>query len=410
MQNDLTAGIVVTDWLGKFWDLMTEQKLTQQQVADKVGITRGYLNQLLGGKKPLNGNMRRQLMCAYRELSGDEALTMWIDYVRIRFPTHDPIPIMTELLQIKPIFFAPDNWGFYGYTGKFEHGAMQIFTSPEDDDRGTLLELKGEGCREFECLLLAQHRSWYDFFEKANELGGHYNRIDLAINDYVDMLPVQYFIDKCDRDEFTSIFRRIHKDANKEHGVIGRTLYIGSRKSQFYMCLYQKDAEQFFKYGTPLDQTPIKNRFELRLADERATKAIEALLNERDPAKVIFGIINRYVRFLKPNGKARASWPLDDLWANFIGKYGEKLRLTTQPEPFSIKRTYNWIEKQVAPTLKMLLAYDSATAQDILMTMIANAKITQKEMSVLQAMLASTEEMIIPSEESKKSDYADQSK
>lgn len=29
MQNDLTAGIVVTDWLGKFWDLMTEQKLTQ---------------------------------------------------------------------------------------------------------------------------------------------------------------------------------------------------------------------------------------------------------------------------------------------------------------------------------------------------------------------------------------------
>src|SRR5699024_6232628 len=99
------------------------------------------------------------------------------------------------------------------------------------------------------------------------------------------------------------------------------------------------------------------------------------------------------------NGKARASWPLDDLWANFIGKYGEKLRLTTEPEPFSIKRTYNWIEKQVAPTLKMLLAYDSATAQDILMTMIANAKITQKEMSVLQAMLASTEEMIIPSEE-----------
>ena len=58
----------------------------------------------------------------------------------------------------------------------------------------------------------------------------------------------------------------------------------------------------------------------------------------------------------------------------------------------------------------MLLAYDSATAQDILMTMIANATITQKEMSVLQAMLASTEEMIIPSEESKKSDYADQSK
>ncbi|WP_252902369.1 hypothetical protein [Paucilactobacillus hokkaidonensis] len=32
---------------------------------------------------------------------------------------------------------------------------------------GTLLELKGQGCREFEGVLLANDETWFDFFSKV---------------------------------------------------------------------------------------------------------------------------------------------------------------------------------------------------------------------------------------------------
>ena len=41
-------------------------------------------------------------------------------------------------------------------------GDVFVYTS-QDEEKGTLLELKGKGCRQFESYLLAQERSWYDF-------------------------------------------------------------------------------------------------------------------------------------------------------------------------------------------------------------------------------------------------------
>jgi len=35
---------------------------------------------------------------------------------------------------------------------------------PLEQEKGVLLELKGCGCRHFESYLLAQERSWYEFF------------------------------------------------------------------------------------------------------------------------------------------------------------------------------------------------------------------------------------------------------
>ena len=46
-------------------------------------------------------------------------------------------------------------------------------------------------------------------------------------------------------------------------------------------CLYEKDYEQYIKLGIPLDQTETKNRFEIRLKNDRAYYAIQDLLKGR---------------------------------------------------------------------------------------------------------------------------------
>ena len=35
---------------------------------------------------------------------------------------------------------------------------------------------------------------------------------------------------------------------------MGRTLYLGSLKSDVYFCIYEKDYEQYVKLGTPLEE------------------------------------------------------------------------------------------------------------------------------------------------------------
>ena len=38
----------------------------------------------------------------------------------------------------------------------------------------------------------------------------------------------------------------------------------------------------------------------------------------------------------------------------FIGDNRQSLKLTTKPEPYTLDRTLRWVQRQVAPTLKML--------------------------------------------------------
>ena len=82
---------------------------------------------------------------------------------------------------------------------------------------------------------------------------------------------------KCNREECVSLFRSFKSYAsgelvkhNEQDKVgMGHTLYIGSLKSEVYFCCYEKNYEQYAKLGIPLEEAPIKNRFEIRLKDER---------------------------------------------------------------------------------------------------------------------------------------------
>ena len=62
--------------------------------------------------------------------------------------------------------------------------------------------------------------------------------------------------------------------------------------------LYEKDHEQSIKTSIPLEDSPIKNRFEIRLKNERASMAVYDLLEKQDVEHTAFAIINRYLRFV----------------------------------------------------------------------------------------------------------------
>jgi len=83
------------------------------------------------------------------------------------------------------------------------------------------------------------------------------------------------------------------------------------------------------------------------------------LLTYYDAEQTAFSIINQYVRFVDEEpDKRKNDWKLNDRWAWFIGDNRQSLKLTTKPEPYTLDRTLRWVQRQVAPTLKMLKKID----------------------------------------------------
>ena len=83
------------------------------------------------------------------------------------------------------------------------------------------------------------------------------------------------------------------------------------------------------------------------------------MLKGRSIESTTFSIINRYLRFAdKVEGKRRTNWPLNEQWGRFIGRNRKEIQLTSEPKPYTIERTLNWLGRQVAPTWKMAKELD----------------------------------------------------
>lgn len=375
--------------------------LSQNKLAVASGITRQYLSDIENEKVIPTEQVKTALFDSLERFNPDNPLEMLFDYVRIRFPTDNVEKIIEEILHLNIDYMIHEDFGYYSYPEHYRFGDIMIMAS-YDITKGVLLELKGKGCRQYENFLLAQHRSWYDFFTDCLEVNGVFKRLDLAINDKVGILDIPELARKSEQEECISVFRTfknyrsgelVHRDEKPE---MGNTLYIGSLKSEVYFCVYEKDYEQFIKNDIPLEDAEVKNRFEIRLKNDRATHAIQDLLAHRNAEKTAFEIINRYIRFAdKDITKRRSQWQTSERWEWFIGKNRGELRLTTKPEPYSYERTLNWLRHQVAPTLKVASILDVLNETDIIPAMIRDANLTEKHEKLIEQQNLAVEDVII---------------
>lgn len=367
-----------------------------------AGMSREHVSRIESGKVKLTEEVKEQLTVALEKLNPDNPLEMLFDYVRIRFPTTDVKHVIQDILKLNINFMLHEDFGFYSYTEHYYIGDIFVLTS-QDEEKGVLLELKGKGCRQMESYLLAQERSWYDFLMDALVDGGVMKRLDLAINDKVGILDIPELTAKCNREECVSVFRsfksyasgELIKSHEQDKAGMGHTLYIGSLKSEVYFCIYEKAYEQYAKLGIPIEETSVKNRFEIRLKNERAYYAVRDLLTYYDAERTAFSIINRYIRFVdKEDDVRRSEWETNERWAWFIGENRTALKLTTKPEPYTLERTLRWVARQVAPTLKMLEKIDAGNKTEYLKHICESAKLTEKHEMIIQQQTASVDELV----------------
>lgn len=380
--------------------------VSQKKLALVSGYSREYINRIENGKETPSKKTLERVIASLEKLNPENKLELVFDYVRLRFDTHDVKHVIEGILKIKMKYMLYEDYAFYGYIAKYVFSHIQVMISPEEDEKGTLIELKGQGCREFESLLVAQGRSWFDFFMQCEKENVHYKRIDLAINDKVGFLSIPYLAEKCRRRELTSKFRSFQEVSSgkfaeeSEEQFVGTTLYIGSLKSDIYFCFYEKNIEQMIKKGLSLEEADIKNRYEIRLKNDRAYHAIQDLLIYRNCEKTVFNIIHSYITFLEVNkNKKKSKWEIDASWAHFMGENRKQLKLTTAPKPIELDQTIAWVRKQVAPTLKMLLLIDQGNHTHKINELLNETSLSKKHEKMIEQHTIMIKELMVDDRE-----------
>lgn len=299
--------------------------VSQETLAERAGIGKTYLSKLEKGKRIAGKALRERLEKALGSLLPENEMETGFRYMRIRFPTRDAGHIMEEVMKVRVECFQKEPRALYGYTGRYVTGDIVVMISKEKE-KGTLLEMNGKGCRQFETYLNGQGRTWFDFFEAAEEAGAVWKQITIVLGDRAGILDVAELTEKCRKNEWISCFSsyRDYPDGSSvpvgagDSAMKGRTLFLGSAESDICFCIYENKGAG--------------NCFELRMKNNRAQLAIADLLQRGDVAETAFSIINRYVRFVDHDtGKERRYWKKNRRWLWFLHEEKRRIKLTAEP-------------------------------------------------------------------------------
>ena len=383
-----------------------EHEISQRALALGVGISREYLNKIENGKRIPSENLKQRLQKTLQLKDINGYICILLDYVKVRFRTRDFECVMEKILQIPFDRFYHDGYGSNGYQRLYRCFDIVVMVS-DDPMKGTIIEMKGQGCRTFEGMLEAQNRSWYDFLGECMCFEDTaFKRLDIAIDDKIGFLNVRSLIEKCENGECSTRFNTYEtrrkgeglRDVSEGGIVKGDTLYLGSKTSDVRICIYEKDVEQYMKLGVPIEEASVQNRVEVRLKNDHAWNAVADLLGNYDVEETVFSIINRYVCFLDAQeGVDRYDWEPNPQWMWFVGDGRGKLRLTTKPEPHTLQRTINWYNNQVSSMAKVLMEIDAKNGTNVMGEMLDRAKLTDKHKKIIEQATAPLEDMILPS-------------
>ena len=165
--------------------------LNQADFAKVVGMSQPMISQYERGMRKLSlGTFVAMKKAFGYDEAESERLRVLIDYVRITFKdVRDLDFFCTMFLHCKFKDFRSAQSGLMNYNHVWQRGNIWIFDFADKFDTGNYqitLQMSGQGCREFECILAKYDLTWFDFFKNLDfsyRASMNVTRLDIAIDE-----------------------------------------------------------------------------------------------------------------------------------------------------------------------------------------------------------------------------------
>lgn len=268
------------------------------------------------------------------------------------FTSHvDSVHSVIQLLGLGDVNIPWENaFGVHGYKDRFAWDGININFNPFKEDMGIFVEMSGQGCRRFEESSSINFKTLFELVSDQD----HYNitRIDIAYDDYTHVLDLNSIISDIHVFNFVSKFQDKSIRVEEHAGHVGQTVYLGSNKSAVMFRIYDK------KFERGRDDLDHWVRFEIQLRQERASSFVHQFLSgEFTIGLGFFGIVNNYIRFVRPSRKDsnKRRWGLRPYWAKFLQSL-ERIQLyTSHDTEYNLARCETYVHKQCSNSVEALV-------------------------------------------------------
>lgn len=321
-----------------------------------------------------------------------------IDYFSFRFDTSYENNLATfkpllELLTYDIEYGFTGVKGKNGYTDGLEIGrGITLYyggeiTMNREGNLTSYLEMKGEGCREFESI--ASFKNWHnpkplddywtELFEVCITTGGKCTRIDLPVDDCEGLINISTIKEKIKNKEYTTRMKKIEEMASYEDDDSGKVFVDGlpdvvstieskhkgysvtlGNRTHIQLCIYDKKAEQQNK-GRPVKYKSWV-RYESRFYHDNADDAFKQLfysVKYHASSEFIIGCLAAIFQ-LKANNKNakvnRSRNPIDPNYALLISKKGEAKMFKSPTNINELDDNTFWFIKSASKTFLKIIA------------------------------------------------------
>ncbi|HEM6390769.1 TPA: XRE family transcriptional regulator [Streptococcus suis] len=380
--------------------------VSQNDFASMVGLSVNTIKSYESNRRMLTTEkfleMKEQLGYLNNESNRLEVL---IDYVRITFMDVRDLEYFVERYLYSPLSeFESNETRLMMYTHLWKRGDIWIFDYADKsrtDNYQMTLQLSGKGCRQMELIMEREGITWCDFFQKMlfERKDMRVRRLDIAMDELYQGIDKEH-----EQVNLSDLIRKLYSkelyyekmktwnavDGGKLDGSAnqGLSLYFGSRQSNMYFNFYEKRYELARREGMTVSESlgvfGVWNRYEIRLAREKAEAVVEEFTGGVDLAEIARGLINSRLEVFDGTNEYGGYVP-DEKWQKLFGGV-EPLTLSVRPEPYDIESTVKWLIYQVSNSLLLVDEADKILNTQYLQMILSAGELTDKAKATLEAL------------------------
>lgn len=311
-----------------------------------------------------------------KSLEEKQETTIIIDWLEFTIQSDDFKfdDVIIELLGFDVNSFTLLDKGKMGYKKQMFYNNICVLYEG-NSNMGIHVIMSGQACRFYESIhslqTLITNLNIIDATDsnkpkKDVKTYARITRIDLAMDDKTGkVIKFDRLIKDITNANIVSKWKtntQIIKRSNNNGKIIGETISLGNRSSNVFLRIYDKKLEQetkaIDKQVKEIKDVKVWYRMELELKKESA-RIVQKKIFEVEIGELFSSILNNYMRIVIPNpdDTNKSRWQVQNYWKNII-KTTAKLSLSTKPESKTLDDKRNWLIKQVAPSLAMVLLKD----------------------------------------------------
>ncbi len=278
-----------------------------------------------------------------------------VDWFSATTKIYDPVSLMYYLGLNIDSFESLS--GFYGYRERYYFGGISIHYDKRGEEeckeQSVLLEMSGQGCRQFET---SSSVGFGQLFADVEHKDFHINRVDIAYDDIdkseggsglIDIVKLarytihQRFVSKWQGGTVTDSFKI---NGNNEPMIHALTVQFGSNKSDIKLRIYDKAQE---RGGLGYHWV----RAEIVFRDERAAGFIHELMQGAPIGKLYGGVLRNYLRFIRSDATRRERCSTVGWWDKFLDGCEAVRIFTPKDVDYNLARIRHYVTHQAGNSI-----------------------------------------------------------